>query len=188
MMEMIENQVYLAQENYAKVIALSEKMLAVCEGMHYALVALHIRIQAAVAYEMLGKAEEAHVLLARALSDAGPDGFVMPFVENYDKLKTMLAREIRTDLIAKIMELGEAANQRKAEHSRPAVFDALTKREFEIVELMAKRMSNREIAEKLFLSEGSVKQYINQIYSKLHIEGDTRTKRSQLAELLIPKP
>lgn len=137
---------------------------------------------------MLGKAEEAHVLLARALSDAGPDGFVMPFVENYDKLKTMLAREIRTDLIAKIMELGEAANQRKAEHSRPAVFDALTKREFEIVELMAKRMSNREIAEKLFLSEGSVKQYINQIYSKLHIEGDTRTKRSQLAELLIPKP
>lgn len=188
MMEMIENQVYLAQENYAKVIALSEKMLAVCEGMHYALVALHIRIQAAVAYEMLGKAEEAHVLLARALSDAGPDGLVMPFVENYDRLKTMLAREIRTDLIAKIMELGEAANQRKAEHSRPAVFDALTKREFEIVELMAKRMSNREIAEKLFLSEGSVKQYINQIYSKLHIEGDTRTKRSQLAELLIPKP
>ena len=83
-MEMIENQVYLAQENYAKVIALSEKMLAVCEGMHYALVALHIRIQAAVAYEMLGKAEEAHVLLARALSDAGPDGLVMPFVENYD--------------------------------------------------------------------------------------------------------
>ena len=112
----------------------------------------------------------------------------MPFVENYDRLKTMLAREIRTDLIAKIMELGEAANQRKAENSRPVVFDALTKREFEIVELMAKRMSNREIAEKLFLSEGSVKQYINQIYSKLHIEGDTRTKRSQLAELLIPKP
>ena len=36
----------------------------------------------------------------------------------------------------------------------------------------------------LFLSEGSVKQYVNQIYSKLHIEGDTRTKRKQLAELV----
>lgn len=45
-------------------------------------------------------------------------------------------------------------------------------------------MSNREIAERLFLSEGSVKQYINQIYAKLHIEGDTRTKRKQLAALL----
>ena len=48
-------------------------------------------------------------------------------------------------------------------------------------------LSNREIAEKLFLSEGSVKQYVNQIYSKLHIEGDTRTKRQRLAELLRVK-
>ena len=73
---------------------------------------------------------------------------------------------------------------RKAQASaRPAAFDALTKREFEIVELMAQRLCNREIAEKLFLSEGSVKQYVNQIYSKLHIEGDTRTKRKRLAEL-----
>ena len=48
--------------------------------------------------------------------------------------------------------------------------------------------SNREIAEKLYLSEGSVKQYANQIYSKLHIDGDTRTKRKQLAELLGQKP
>ena len=54
---------------------------------------------------------------------------------------------------------------------------------FEIVELMAQRLSNREIAEKLYLSEGSVKQYVNQIYSKLHIEGDTRTKRKALAGL-----
>ena len=47
---------------------------------------------------------------------------------------------------------------------------------------MAQRLSNREISERLFLSEGSVKQYVNQIYSKLHIEGDTRIKRKQLAE------
>nr|WP_288546167.1 LuxR C-terminal-related transcriptional regulator [uncultured Blautia sp.] len=46
------------------------------------------------------------------------------------------------------------------------------------------RLSNREIAERLFLSEGTVKQYINQIYSKLMINGDTRTKRKQLAELI----
>ncbi len=187
MMEMIENQVYLAQGNYAKVIALSEKLLAVCESMHYALVALHVRIQTAAAYEHLGKNEEAHAVLSGALSDAGPDGFVMPFAENYEWIRTILEREIRTDFIARIMELGETAKRRKAEASRPAAFDALTKREFEIAELMAERMSNREIAGKLFLSEGSVKQYINQIYAKLHIEGDTRTKRKQLAELFLTK-
>ena len=40
MFEMIENQVYLAQGAYAKVIGRSAELLAVCEGMHYALVAL----------------------------------------------------------------------------------------------------------------------------------------------------
>ena len=183
MMEMIENQVYLAQGAYAKVIGRSTGQLAVCEAMHYALVALHIRIQTAAAYEMLGKSEEAHEWLSKALSDAAPDGFVMPFVENYDRLQPILAREIKSDLIEKIIELGEAAKARNAANIRPGAFDALTQREFEVVELMAQRLSNREIAERLFLSEGSVKQYVNQIYSKLHIGGDTRTKRKQLAEL-----
>ena len=187
MMDLIENQVYLAQGAYTKVIGRSGSLLAVCEAMHYALVALHIRIQTAAAYEMLGKTEEAHEWLSRALSDAAPDGFVMPFVENYDRLQTMLAREINSDLTVKIIELGEAAKARKAEGTRPVAFDALTQREFEIVNLMAQRLSNREIAEKLFLSEGSVKQYVNQIYSKLHIEGDIRTKRKQLTGLLLPK-
>ena len=183
MMEMIENQVYLAQGAYTKVIGRSEGQLATSQAMHYALVALHIRIQTAAAYEMLGKSEEAHEWLSRALSDAAPDNIVMPFVENYDRLQTILAREIKSDLIIKIIELGEAAKARKAANTRPGSFDALTQREFEIVELMTKRLSNREIAQRLFLSEGSVKQYVNQIYSKLHIEGDTRTKRKQLAEL-----
>ena len=187
MTEMIENQVYLAQGAYAKVAGRSAELLAVCEAMHYALAALHIRVQTAAAYDKLGKAEEARAWLTKALSDAEPDGLVMPFVENYDFLKPLLVRKMKNELTAKITELGEAANRRKAASVRPAVFDALTWREFEIVELMAQRLSNREIAENLYLSEGSVKQYVNQIYSKLHIDGDTRTKRKRLAELLIQK-
>jgi len=49
---------------------------------------------------------------------------------------------------------------------------------------MTQRLSNREIAEKLFLSEGSVWQYINQIYAKLRIEGEPRAKRKRLLALL----
>ena len=188
MIEMIENQVYLAQGAFAKVIGRSEGLLALCEGMHYALVALHVRIQTAAAYEQLGKAEEAGAWLARALSDAAQDGLVMPFVENYDALRPILAREGGSGLIARIIELGEAARARRMARTRPVAFDALTQREYEIVRLMARRLSNREIAERLFLSEGSVKQYVNRIYSKLQIEGNTRTKRKQLLELLQEAP
>ena len=187
MMEMIENQVYLAQGACAKVIGRSEGLLAMCEGMHYALVALHVRIQTAVAYERLGKHTEARALLRQALSDGEPDGLVMPFVENYDGLAPLLAQEIRSDLIDRIVELGEASQQRKERNVRPRALSALTEREFEIVRLMAQRLSNREIAERLFLTEGSVKQYVKQIYSKLHIDGDTRTKRRRLNELLEAK-
>ncbi len=187
MMEMIENQVYLAQGAYAKVVGRSAELLPVCEAMHYALVALHLCIQTAAAYARLGKPEEARAELKKALSDAEPDGFVMPFVENYGFLQPLLAQEIKSELIAKITGLGEAAGARSAASARPAAFAALTPREFEIVELMTQRLSNREIAERLYLSEGSVKQYVNQIYSKLHIEGDTRTKRKQLAWLAAQK-
>lgn len=187
MMEMIENQVYLAQGAYARVVGRSAELLAVCEAMHYALVALHLRVQTAAAYGKLGKTEEARAWLEKALSDAAPDGLVMPFVENYDYIKPLLARETQSPLAAQIMALGEAARARSMASVRPAVLGALTTREYEIVELMGQRLSNREIAEKLYLSEGSVKQYVNQIYSKLHIEGDTRTKRTQLAALLRQK-
>ena len=187
MMEMIENQVYLAEGAYAKVIGRSAELLAVCEAMHYALVALHLRVQTVAAYGKLGKIEEARAWLEKALSDAAPDGLVMPFAENYDYIKPLLARETQSPLAAQIMALGEAAQARSMASVRPAVLGALTTRECEIVELMGQRLSNREIAEKLYLSEGSVKQYVNQIYSKLHIEGDTRTKRRQLTALLRQK-
>ena len=180
MMDMIENQVYLAQGAWARVIGRSEGQLAQCDAMHYALVALHIRLQTAAAYEQLGKPGEAQAWLARALADAEPDGLVMPFVENYGYLQPILAREPRSGLIGRIIDLGEAAMARKAAGSRPASLDALTQREYEIIRLMAQRLSNREIAERLYLSEGSVKQYVNRICSKLQITGDIRTKRQQL--------
>ena len=184
MVEMIENQVYLAQGAYAKVIGRGAELLAVCGGMHYALVALHLRIQTAAAYAQLGKREEARAWLAEALADAAPDGFVMPFVENYDALASLLAEQKDCPLTARIEALGQAARRRPAVENRPPELAALTEREYGIVCLMGQRLSNREIAERLFLSEGSVKQYVNQIYSKLHIDGDTRTKRTRLTELL----
>ena len=182
---MIENQVYLAQGDYAKVIGRSEGQLAVCDAMHYALVALHIRLQTAAAYERLGKHREARDLLTQALAEGSPDGFVMPFVENYRDLKPLLAEEMQSDFVQKITEPGERTEQRRKRTDRPSLLTALTEREYEIVLLMEEFLTNREIAEKLFLSEGSVKQYINRIYSKLHIEGDARNKRKRLLTLLL---
>ena len=194
MMEMIENQVYLAQQEYAKVIGRSEGLLAVCEAMHYALVALHVQIQTAAAYECLGKRTEARNCLKRAIQIALPDQFYLPFVENYEYLEELLQREIQTAdaaehvFLTKVTELGKNCQKRygalRKTHMFPKIAAELTEQEQRIIELLAERLSNREIAEKLFLSEGTIKQYINRIYAKLQISGDVRTKRRQLIELL----
>jgi LuxR family maltose regulon positive regulatory protein len=50
----------------------------------------------------------------------------------------------------------------------------LTAREQEILALIAEGLSNREIAERLVFSLGTVKWYVNQIYSKLGVGSRTQ--------------
>lgn len=194
MMEMIENQVYLAQEEYSKVIGRSESILAMCQALHYDLVALHVQIQLLAANWKLGKTEQALELLRGLLSQAFPDGILMPFVENYPYIEELLKGSffgINENFLFRITRMGKEwemrCDQLKKEEAYPPVFKVLSDRELEITELMAKHMSNKEIAQSLFLSEGTVKQYINQIYSKLQIPGDVRVKRKYLLEMMEGK-
>ena len=191
MMELIENQVYLAQGEFPRVIGRSEPLLSVCESLHYALVALHIRLQTASAYEALGNRAMARKLLVRALEDAEPDGFVLPFAENAPYLMnhySALSRELETPFAASVCELSERwLSRQQTSGSRQEPIEALrelSERERSVAQLMALRKTNREIAETLFLSEGTVKQYINRIYSKLQLTGTAQEKRRALTALL----
>ena len=182
MMQMIENQVYLAQGAYARVIGGSEGLLALCRGMHYALVELYVLVQTAAAYEKLGKRREAAELLRQAAALAQPDGLVTPLAANGRYLRALLP-EYGT-LGREAAELSRVLEQGTQQEQRPEALAPLTEREWAVAQRMARRLSNREIAGQLFLTEGTVKQYINQIYSKLHLAGDVRTKRGRLEELM----
>ena len=191
LMELIENQVYLAQGEFPRVIGRSEPLLSGCESLHYALVALHIRLQTASAYEALGNRAMARKLLVRALEDAEPDGFVLPFAENAPYLMnhySALSRELETPFAASVCELSERwLSRQQTSGSRQEPIEALrelSESERSVAQLMALRKTNREIAETLFLSEGTVKQYINRIYSKLQLTGTAQEKRRALTALL----
>ena len=191
MMELIENQVYLAQGEFPRVIGRSEPLLSGCGSLHYALVALHIRLQTASADEALGNRAMARKLLVRALEDAQPDGFVLPFAENAPYLMnhySALSRELETPFAAAVCEASGQWLSRKetsgAPCELPEALRELSERERSVAQLMALRKTNREIAETLFLSEGTVKQYINRIYSKLQLTGTAQEKRRALTALL----
>ena len=194
MMEMIENQVYLEQRKYSKIAGRNERILETCENMHYGLVALYIQLQAVAAFEKLGKRVEARTLLIKLIDEAMPDGLIMPFAENYRYLAELLEcidGEKEALFADQIIKQGKAFEEKCAgirnENTCPEIFANLTERDRKIVQYISERLSNKEIASKLFLSEGTVKQYINQIYSKIQITGDTRMKRQRLLELLQEK-
>ncbi|MEO7970767.1 MAG: response regulator transcription factor [bacterium] len=58
----------------------------------------------------------------------------------------------------------------------------ITRRELEILELIAHGMSNREIAEKLFVSENTVKTHSSRLFDKLGAK--RRTQAVQLGKEL----
>lgn len=53
----------------------------------------------------------------------------------------------------------------------------LSSREMEVLHKLASGMRNQDIAEALFLSEGTVKNYISSIYSKLNVTGRREAAR-----------
>lgn len=53
----------------------------------------------------------------------------------------------------------------------------LSAREIEVLQKLAAGLRNQEIAEMLYLSEGTVKNYISTIYSKLHVKGRREAAR-----------
>ena len=58
---------------------------------------------------------------------------------------------------------------RRAEDRQQFPAPALTSREIEVLRLVAKGMSNREIAEELYISENTVKNHVRNILEKLHL-------------------
>jgi ATP/maltotriose-dependent transcriptional regulator MalT len=62
----------------------------------------------------------------------------------------------------------------------------ITRRELEILELIAKGMSNREIAEKLFVSENTVKTHSSRLFDKLSVKRRTQAVQTGKELGLIP--
>lgn len=58
--------------------------------------------------------------------------------------------------------------------------DQLTERERQVLELLGEGLSNREIAERLFLAEKTIKHYLTNVFQKLHVK--SRVEAALLAQ------
>lgn len=83
---------------------------------------------------------------------------------------TMLQNSVAERLVNKMNELS----------SQKSYTDNLTQREIEISKLVAEGLSNKKIASRLFITEGTVKNHISSILSKLGL-----SHRTQIALYVI---
>ena len=126
------------------------------------------------------KKERAVSALAQALTLAEPEGYVRTIVDESPLMATLLSEVLgakqrgRTDLLrcvpAHYLKKLQAAQERDAASAAsPAAGlpEPLSERELEVLRLIASGKSNRRIATELYVSVGTVKTHINNIYRKL---------------------
>ncbi|MFO8060089.1 MAG: response regulator transcription factor [Bacillota bacterium] len=115
-------------------------------------------------------------LIVRALK-AGARTYLLKDLPS-EKLMEAIRATARGDVLLQpevASRLVKAAAVRSETEELPAgAFEPLSNREREILSLMVAGLSNQEIAADLFLSEGTVKNYISAIYSKLGVKDRTQ--------------
>ena len=98
-----------------------------------------------------------------------------------DLLKRLLKQNIAVDYIGKILaafgdeepeavpDVSESKPAAKPSVRLQPLVEPLTNRELDILDLLAQRLQNKEIADKLFISTETVKSHLNNIYQKLNV-------------------
>ncbi|WP_297428170.1 response regulator transcription factor [Clostridium sp.] len=105
------------------------------------------------------------------LKDAGTKVIVQG-IFNVMNGQSILDSKVMTAL-ANIMSKSSNENTNKEKYSTIDLLENLTEREIEICQLLSDGYTNSQIAEFLYISEGTVKNYISTIYDKTGIKDRT---------------
>jgi len=162
-----------------------QKLLQLNQANHNVLQSISISSLLAVAHYKQGRMDEALTAAERALVLANSSGIIQPYVElgppMADLLKQLRKRTAAVDSIENILSAfpdfrsGARSQintpQSTIQNPKPKIqnsfIEPLTHREIDVLELLAQRLQNKEIADKLSVSPATVKTHLQNIYQKL---------------------
>lgn len=159
-------------------------------------------LQALVAQKE-GHTKQAQSILSRALELAEPESIIRPFVDQEDSICQLLVAMLHiyhhsvspgsttlTYLDTLLFALNQASATQLSEQPR-FISDAdrtnnfLSRREQEILHLLASGLSNQQIADKLVVTTGTVKWYLKHIYRKFDAHSRTQVIMQAKARQLL---
>ncbi len=165
-------RVRLAQGNPSAAIALLNPLLAQMESGGPGNERLRMMVLASLALRAGGKKEQAVRLLGAALKLAEPGGYVRLFLDEGASMVGLLSDAMANGLASEYGEniLAAFEPSGRAGPSGGAPVEALSRRELEILGLIARGLSNQEIADRLFISLSTVKGHNLSIFGKLQVQ------------------
>jgi LuxR family transcriptional regulator, maltose regulon positive regulatory protein len=143
---------------------------------------LQAMVLQAVVLEAHGDKDQAVHLLLDALSLASPGGFIRLFVDEGRPMAHLLSEAaalgMLPDYTGKLLAECKAEEQKHEGTSSlppPAqpLIEPLSRREVEVLHLIAQGLSNQEISERLFLALDTVKGHNRNIFDKLQVQRRT---------------
>ncbi len=141
-----------------------------------------IKIDLLMACTLAGQNQMSQALqrLERCLSLAEPEGFIRVFLDIGEPMKELLQVYLGTRVAVhqtfaqKLLDGFPSKWQAPAPgNKQPILTEPLTPREQEVLSLMGAGFSNRQIAENLVLSEGTIKFHMHNILEKLEVHSRT---------------
>jgi LuxR family maltose regulon positive regulatory protein len=163
---LVYGRLLLAQGRVADAYRLLARWEVFAEERGLRRLLISIRVLRALAAERLGERRTALDALGQALEMAAPETFVRAFLDEGSEVLDLLPRARQAAPAFVDQLLAEAGTTGTAPGPQP-LLEPLSHREMEVLGLIAAGLTNREIAERLFIALGTVKRHINNIYGKL---------------------
>ena len=137
-------------------------------------------VAAATEIGALLEAAYSRSLLGRALADTQGERSraVAALKQAEQDLDTYGSERMRNEARRELRKLGARVEVRGPASSAEAGLDALSKRELEIAELITDRLTNPQIAEKLFLSKKTVESHVRNLFVKLGVSSRVEVART----------
>jgi LuxR family maltose regulon positive regulatory protein len=172
-------RVLVAQERYDEALALLEPLLAIAERWGLNERVIRFQILRALAFYAQDDMAQGMAALDRALSLAEPGGYARIFLDEGPPMAQLLykaaAHGIMPEYAGRLLAAFPDAESPAPSQAPPAeMIEPLSERELEILRLVAKGLSNREIAQRLVLSLSTIKWHTSNIYGKLGVKNRTQ--------------